>query len=71
MNGSKVSVTIDLELLALRLKNKGKKFIKIDELAYELATTPRSAGRILVSLAKLGYVSRWSSRVYLVHGEKL
>lgn len=66
----KINVTIDLRLLALRIMDRGKRFIKVNELAYELGTSTKTAGKILVSLAKLGYVAKWSDGVYMVFNNK-
>ncbi len=65
-----INVTIDLRLLAMRLRENGKKFIRVHEIAYELGTSPKTAGKILVSLAKLGYVVKWSEGVYMLVDEK-
>lgn len=65
-----INVTIDLRLLAMRLRDRGKKFIRVHEVAYELGTSPKTAGKIMVSLAKLGYVVRWSDGVYMLVEEK-
>ncbi|MEM0380567.1 MAG: hypothetical protein QXX35_02160 [Desulfurococcaceae archaeon] len=65
-----INVTIDLRLLGMRLRDRGKKFIRVHEIAYELGTSPKTAGKILVSLAKLGYVIKWSDGVYMVLDEK-
>ncbi|OYT39818.1 MAG: hypothetical protein B6U89_03480 [Desulfurococcales archaeon ex4484_58] len=65
-----INVTIDLRLLAMKLRERGKKFIRVHELAYELGVSPKTAGKVLVSLAKLGYVVRWSEGVYMLIEEK-
>jgi Mn-dependent DtxR family transcriptional regulator len=65
-----INVTIDLRLLAMRLREKGKKFIRVHEIAYELGISPKTAGKIMVSLAKLGYVVKWSEGVYMIVEEK-
>ncbi len=65
-----VNVTIDLRLLAMRLRDRGRKFIRVHEIAYELGVSPKTAGKILVSLAKLGYVVKWSDGVYMLVDEK-
>lgn len=65
-----INVTIDLRLLAMRLRENGKKFIRVHEIAYELGVSPKTAGKILVSLAKLGYVVKWSEGVYMLIDEK-
>lgn len=65
-----INVTIDLRLLAMRLRENGKKFIRVHEIAYELGTSPKTAGKILTSLARLGYVVKWSEGVYMLVDEK-
>jgi len=66
-----INVTIDLYLLAMRLKDRGKRFVRVHEIAYELGTSPKTAGKILMSMAKLGYVVKWSEGVYMIVNEKL
>ena len=61
-----VNVTIDLRLLALKFRERGKKFIRVHEVAYELGISTRTAGKLLMSMAKLGYVVRWSDGVYMI-----
>lgn len=61
-----INVTIDLRLLAMKLRERGKKFVRVHEIAYELGVSPRTAGKIMVSLARLGYVVKWSEGVYMV-----
>jgi len=65
-----ISVTIDLRLLAMRLRESGKKFVRVHEIAYELGVSPKTAGKVLTSLAKLGYVVKWSDGVYMIVDEK-
>ncbi|MET1160627.1 MAG: hypothetical protein ABWW65_06675 [Thermoprotei archaeon] len=65
-----INVTIDLRLLAMRLRERGKKFIRVHEIAYELGVSPKTAGKIMVSLAKLGYVVKWSEGVYMILDDK-
>jgi Mn-dependent DtxR family transcriptional regulator len=61
-----ISVTIDLRLLALRLRETGKRFIHVHEMAYELGVSSKTAGKILKGLARLGYAIRWSDGVYMI-----
>jgi len=65
-----VNVTIDLRLLAIKLRESGKRFVKVHEIAYDLAVSPRTAGKILNSMARLGYLIKWSDSVYMVVYEK-
>jgi len=65
-----VNVKIDLRLLAMRLRESGKRFIRVHEVAYELGTSTRTAGKILATLCKLGYVMKWSEGVYMILEEK-
>jgi len=65
-----ISVTIDLRLLGMRLRESGKRFVRVHEIAYELGTSPKTAGKVLTSLAKLGYVVKWSDGVYMIVDEK-
>lgn len=65
-----VNVTIDLRLLALKYKEKKRRFIRVHEVAYELGISPKTAGKILVSMAKLGYLVKWSDGVYMLVDEK-
>jgi len=65
-----INVTIDLRLLAMRLRDRGRKFIRVHEIAYELGVSPKTAGKILVSLSRLGYVIKWSEGVYMLIEEK-
>ena len=66
--GSKktITVTIDLDLLAMRIIESKRRFIRLHELAYELGVSSRTAGKILRGLEKLGYIIRWSDGVYMV-----
>ncbi len=61
-----VTITIDLRLLAMRLRESGRRFIRVHEIAYDLGISPRTAGKLLMSMAKLGYVVKWSDGVYMV-----
>ncbi len=65
-----VNVTIDLRLLAIKLRESGKRFVKVHEIAYDLAVSPRTAGKILNSMARLGYLIKWSDSVYMIVYEK-
>ncbi len=60
------TITIDLRLLAMRFRDRGKRFIRVHEVAYELGISPKTAGRILVTMTKLGYLVKWSDGVYMV-----
>ncbi len=65
-----INVTVDLRLLALRLRETGRRFVRVHEIAYELGVSPKTAGKILKSMARLGYVVRWSDGVYMVLDDK-
>lgn len=65
-----INVTIDLRLLALRLRETGRRFVRVHEIAYELGVSPKTAGKILKSMTRLGYVVRWSDGVYMVLDDK-
>ncbi|WP_245521853.1 hypothetical protein [Staphylothermus hellenicus] len=65
-----VTVTIDLRLLAMRLRESGRRFIRVHEIAYELGISPKTAGKIMVSLARLGYAVKWSEGVYMMLNER-
>jgi Mn-dependent DtxR family transcriptional regulator len=43
--------------------------LRVHELAYELGVSPKTAGKILRSMERLGYVVRWSSNVYMLIDE--
>ncbi len=65
-----INITVDLRLLALRLRETGRRFIRVHEIAYEFGVSPKTAGKILKSLARLGYVVKWSDGVYMVLDDK-
>ncbi|WP_244372316.1 hypothetical protein [Staphylothermus marinus] len=65
-----VTVTIDLRLLAMRLRESGRRFIRVHEIAYELGISPKTAGKIMVNLARLGYAVKWSEGVYMLLNER-
>ncbi len=65
-----ITVTIDLRLLVLRFRESGKRFLRVHEVAYELGVSPKTAGKILRSLERLGYAVRWSGNVYMLIEEK-
>ncbi len=60
-----LSITIDLVKFGERLRKK-KNWIRVRELAEELGTSTKSAGKILAALEKLGFVERRSVGVYKV-----
>ncbi|MCD6488812.1 MAG: hypothetical protein J7K21_06280 [Desulfurococcales archaeon] len=66
--GSKetVTITVNLHLLGRRLGESGKVFIRVHEIAYLLGVSPRTAGKILSALSKLGYVEKWSDGIYRI-----
>ncbi len=61
-----MSVKIDLKKLYLKLVFNHKRFIRLHEIARDLCVTPRTAGKILSMMARLGYVERWTADMYLV-----
>jgi len=61
-----ITVTIDLKALGFRLVSSGRKYVRVNELAYELGISNITAGRILSKLTKLGFVEKWSNGIYRV-----
>jgi len=61
---SRVHVAVDVYDLYLRLVEAGIYFISVDELAKILATSTRSAGRVLSKMYELGLAVRLSKNTY-------
>lgn len=62
----RVRVTVDPQLLAAFLAMQGKRFVAVSNVALMLGTSTKTAGKILATLEKMGYVRRYSRRVYEV-----
>lgn len=61
-----MSVKIDLKKLYLKIIFSKRRFIRLHEIARELCVTPRTAGKILSTMTRLGYLEKWSHDLYLV-----
>ena len=61
-----VRVSIDPDLLAAFIASQGRRFIAVSSVALMLGTSTRTAGKILATLERKGYVRRYSRRVYEV-----
>ncbi len=59
-------LTLNLHVFGRRLRERYRKWIKVKDLANDLGISSRSAGKLLASLEKLGYVSRRANNVYEV-----
>ncbi len=66
MPGKEVRARIQLALVAAVLRGSGKRYVSAREVSRMLGVSTRTAGRILASLEREGYISRWSRRSYKV-----
>ncbi|KSW12335.1 hypothetical protein CF15_06235 [Pyrodictium occultum] len=55
---------IDVSRLASTLLTLGYIYVTVDQLAYILGVSTRTAGRILAEMARRGLARRWSRRAY-------
>ncbi len=61
---------IDLVRLGEKLVASNKLFISVEEVVDKYCISPPSAGRLLSALTRLGYLEKWSRKVYIVNRRK-
>ncbi len=61
-----MTIKINLRKLAHRFMESNKKILKVSDIAFELGISNTAAGKILSALERLGYVEKWSDKVYIL-----
>ena len=57
-------LTLDLHVFGKNLRRRYRRWIKVKDIARELGISPKTAGKLLAALERLGYVSRRTNMVY-------
>ncbi|MEM0378543.1 MAG: hypothetical protein QXP68_05915 [Thermosphaera sp.] len=66
----KFTVSVNVEKLYERLVERGKMFVKVEEIAGILCISEKSAGRLLATMARQGFLEKWGGSVYVLRMEK-